>query len=113
MVVDRLEAKLLRSVEPLAAADDDAASSAERSGAHRGKETHATRSDRDKKVAGVDAGSLHRVQRNRSGVAECGDVQAHRVRDAEDALDRVNDVGRIRPLRVVTVLTVAASFARA
>src|SRR5437870_2303919 len=107
VVIDGLEPELLRAVEPLAAADDDAARGAERAGAHRGEETHPAGADGHEDVARIDAGPLHRVQRDRRRVAKRADVERHRVWDPKDALDRVDDVGRVRALRVVAVLTMA------
>src|SRR5207249_7048046 len=107
VVVDGLEAELLRTLEPLPAAHDDAARRAERPRAHRRQESHATRADRDIDVTGIDAGPLHRVQRDGRRVAQRRDVEGHRGGDLEDAFDRMDHVGRVRALCVVAVLTVA------
>src|SRR2546423_4384032 len=107
VVVDGLEAQIPRTVEAFPAADDDAPRGAERPCAHRGEEAHPAGADRNKDVARIDAGPLHRVQRDRRRVAECRDVEWHRVRDLEDAFDRVDDVRRVRALRVVAVLPMA------
>src|SRR5438552_4213384 len=106
VVVDRLEPERLSAVEPLPAAHDDDARRAEGLRAYRGEQAHATRADRDEDVTGLDARPLHRVERDRRGVAERRDVVRHPVRDAEDALDRLDDVFGVRTLRVVPVLPV-------
>ncbi len=111
MVVDGLEPESLRALEALAAADDDAARRAARAGAHRREQAHAARADRHVDVAGVDPGTLHRMQRDRRGVAERRLVEVHRVGDLEHRLDRVDHVGRVRALRVVAVLPVAEVLA--
>src|SRR5207247_1440703 len=72
VVVDGLEAELLRAFEPPPSAHDDAARGAERARTHRGQETHAARPDRHVHVARVDAGPLHGVQRYRGRVAARG-----------------------------------------
>src|SRR5438309_306200 len=70
------------------------------------EEAHPTGAHRDKDVTGIDARPLHRVEGDRSRVAERGDIQRHRIGDLEDALNRVDHVGRIRALCVVAVLAV-------
>src|SRR5207253_1059954 len=106
VVIDGLEAEVPRTIEPPATTHDDATRCAERPGAHRRKEAHPTGAHRDKDVTGIDARPLHRVEGDRSRVAERGDIQRHRIGDLEDALDRVDHVGRIRALCVVAVLAV-------
>src|SRR5438132_4867221 len=107
VVIDGIEPELLRALEPLAAAHDDAASGAERAGAHRGEETHPAGAGGHEDVVRIHARPLHRVQRDRRRVAKRSDVQRHRVRDPKDALDRVDHVRRVRTLGVVAVLTMA------
>src|SRR2546428_11152562 len=77
-VVDRLEAELARALEPAAAADDEHPGGAQRFRAHRDEHAHAARAYRGDGVTRVDPRPLHRVQRDRGGVAEPGDVERQR-----------------------------------